>query len=116
MKDLFCKTDCHHEGVVEEVKTKLPDEGRLYDLAELFKVFGDSTRIRILSCLQVREMCVCDVARVLGMTKSAVSHQLRCLRQAKLVKPRKSGKEVFYSLDDDHVAQIFECALKHIDE
>ena len=116
MKDLVCEVEHCHESVVEEVRSKLPDEGRLYELSELFKVFGDSTRIKILSCLEIREMCVCDIARVLGATKSAVSHQLRYLRQAKLVKPRKSGKEVFYSLDDGHVSFIFECGLAHIDE
>lgn len=116
MKDLVCKVECHHDDVVEDVRAKLPDEDVLYDLSELFKVFGDSTRIKILSCLKIREMCVCDIAHTLGATKSAVSHQLRYLRQAKLVKPRKQGKEVIYSLDDDHVASIFECGLVHIKE
>lgn len=102
--------------MVEEVKTKLPSEDIIYELSELFKVFGDSTRTKILSCLEIRELCVCDIAECLNMTKSAVSHQLRYLRQAKLVKPRKQGKEVFYSLDDEHVSKIFECALSHINE
>lgn len=114
MKDLICKTDCQHDEVVQSVRAALPKDETLYDLAELFKVFGDTTRIKILSCLEISEMCVCDIAACLGMTKSAVSHQLRCLRQAKLVKPRKQGKEVFYSLDDGHVSSIFECGLAHV--
>ncbi len=98
------------------LKANLPDEQKLYDLAELFKVFGDSTRTRILSCLSVSEMCVNDLASVLNMTISAVSHQLRVLRNAKLVKAQKQGKEVYYSLDDDHVIKIMECGLSHINE
>ena len=92
----------------------MPDDDLIYDLAELFKVFGDSTRAKILSSLEISELCVCDICECLNMTKSAVSHQLRILRQSKLVKARKSGKEVFYSLDDDHVSKIFECGLSHL--
>ncbi len=98
------------------LKANLPDEQKLYDLAELFKVFGDSTRTRILSCLSTAEMCVNDLASILNMTISAVSHQLRVLRNAKLVKAQKQGKEVYYSLDDDHVIKIMECGLSHINE
>lgn len=98
------------------LKVNLPDEQKLYDLAELFKVFGDSTRTRILSCLSTVEMCVNDLASILNMTISAVSHQLRVLRNAKLVKAQKQGKEVYYSLDDDHVIKIMECGLSHINE
>ena len=116
MKDLICEIECHHDDVVELVCRSLPDDERLYLLAEFFKVFGDSTRIKILSCLKISPMCVCDIARALGMTKSAISHQLRYLRQAKLVKPKKKGKEVVYSLDDDHISSIFECGLAHVDE
>ena len=116
MKDLICSEEVVHKEVVKEVVSKLPSDDIIYDLAELFKVFGDSTRAKILSCLEISELCVCDIANCLNMTKSAVSHQLRILRQAKLVKARKSGKEVFYSLDDDHVSMIFECGLKHINE
>ena len=94
----------------------MPDEDTLFDVAELFKIFGDSTRIRILSALSQAEMCVCDICSVLNMTKSAVSHQLRILRQAKLVKNRRQGKEIFYSLDDDHVLSIINLALEHIEE
>ena len=102
--------------IVNEVKSKLEDESVLYDLADLFKVLGDSTRTKILSCLEINELHVCDIASCLDMTKSAVSHQLRILRQSKLVKTRKVGKEVFYSLDDDHVSKIFQCGLEHIKE
>ena len=104
------------ENIVDKVKSKMPDEETIYDLAELFKVFGDSTRTKILSCLEISELCVDDIAACLDMSKSSVSHQLRILRQAKLVKARKSGKEVYYSLDDDHVTKIFECGLDHINE
>ena len=94
----------------------LPDENKLYELANLFKMFGDPTRAKILSCLQVRDMYVCEIAEALGMTVSAVSHQLRVLRGAKLVKGTKEGKEVKYSLDDDHVTKIMECGLAHVNE
>ena len=104
------------ESIVDKVKAKMPDEETIYDLAELFKVFGDSTRTKILSCLEISELCVDDIAACLDMSKSSVSHQLRILRQAKLVKARKSGKEVYYSLDDDHVTKIFEYGLDHINE
>lgn len=111
-----CDCDVIHEEIVDRVKAKMPTEESLYDLAELFKVFGDSTRARILWALDEAEMCVCDVAYLLNMTQSAVSHQLRVLKQAKLVKNRKEGKIVFYSLEDEHVRQIFELGLKHIYE
>lgn len=105
-----------NQQVVDKVRNELPSEDEIYDLAELFKVFGDSTRTKILSCLEISELCVCDIAACLNMTKSAVSHQLRILRSSKLVKNRKVGKEVYYSLDDDHVSKIFECGLSHINE
>lgn len=105
-----------HENSVERVKKSMPDEDLLYDVAELFKVFGDSTRTRILSALFVQELCVCDIAEILAMSMSAVSHQLRILRQTKIVKSRKSGKEVFYSLDDEHISKIYRMALEHLVE
>lgn len=105
-----------HEEIVNEVKKKMPLEEDLYDLAELFKVFGDSTRIKILWALHEAEMCVCDIAVLLNMTQSAISHQLRVLKQAHLVKNRKDGKVVYYSLDDDHVKQIFDQGLDHVNE
>ena len=98
------------------VMKQMPEEEILYDLAELFKIFGDSTRIKILYVLFESEMCVCDIASLLNMTKSAISHQLRILRQTKLVKIRKKGKEVYYSLADDHVASIYKMALEHVRE
>ncbi len=116
MNDLMCEDNRVHNEVCEQVTAEMPDENDLYDVAELFKIFGDSTRIRILSALAQAEMCVCDIAIVLNMTKSAVSHQLRILRQAKLVKNRRNGKEIFYSLDDDHVESIIDLALDHVKE
>ena len=111
-----CDDDVVHSGAVERVKAAMPDEDMLYDAAELFKVFGDSTRTRILSALFIEELCMCDIAEILGMTKSAVSHQLRTLRQTKIVKARRSGKEVFYSLDDDHISRIYKTAMEHLRE
>ena len=111
-----CDDDIVHSGAVERVRAAMPDEDALYDAAELFKVFGDSTRTRILSALFVEELCVCDIAEVLGMTKSAVSHQLRTLRQTKIVKARRAGKEVFYSLDDEHISRIYKMAMEHLGE
>ena len=112
------KCDCViiHEDVVNRVKEKMPQEESLYDLAELFKVFGDTTRIKILWALDESEMCVCDIANLLGMTQSAISHQLRILKQADLVKNRRDGKVVYYSLDDEHVKQILDKGLTHINE
>ena len=94
----------------------MPEEEKLYDLAELFKIFGDSTRIRILYVLFEAEMCVCDIAEVLHMTQSAISHQLRLLKQAKLVKNRREGKTVYYALADDHVRTIIFQGMEHIEE
>jgi len=111
-----CECNHVHEGAVDRVRKEMPDDETLYDVAELFKVFGDSTRTRILSALFIEELCVCDIASLLNMTKSAVSHQLRILRQTKIVKNRKSGKEVYYSLDDGHIAEIFKTALEHSKE
>ncbi len=111
-----CDCDVIHDDVVNSVRTKMPKEETLYDLAELFKVFGDSTRIRILWALDEAEMCVCDIAYLLNMTQSAISHQLRVLKQAKLVRNRKEGKVVYYSLDDEHVKMIFDQGLVHINE
>ena len=111
-----CECNLVHESVVERVRATMPDEDTLCDIAELFKVFGDSTRTRIISALFEAELCVCDIAELLSMTKSAVSHQLRILRQTKIVKNRKSGKEVYYSLDDEHISEIFKTALEHLRE
>ena len=105
-----------HEDIVNQVKRDMPDEEVLYDLAELFKIFGDSTRIKILYVLFASEMCVCDISETLGMSMSAVSHQLRMLREAKLVTSRREGRSVFYSLCDDHVKTVLETALEHVGE
>ncbi len=112
------RCDCNviHQEIVDKVKAAMPVEENLYDLAELFKVFGDTTRIKILYALTASDMCVCDIAVLLNMTQSAISHQLRVLKQAKLVKYRKEGKVVFYSLDDEHVKTIFDQGLIHVTE
>lgn len=104
------------QSSIEDVRCNLPDEDTLYGLAELFKVFGDPTRAKIMSCLAVRDLYVSELAEILGMSVSAVSHQLRVLRNAKLVKGSKLGKEVKYCLDDNHVMQIMDCGLTHINE
>ncbi|MCI6255163.1 ArsR/SmtB family transcription factor [Pseudoflavonifractor sp. HCP28S3_F10] len=105
-----------HEDIVAQVNENMPDEEILYDLAELFKIFGDSTRIKILYVLFESEMCVCDIANLLGMTQSAISHQLRALKQSKLVKYRREGKTVFYSLADSHVRTILDQGMEHVAE
>ena len=92
----------------------MPDDEVMFNLAEFFKIFGDSTRVRIICALFRSEMCVCDIAALLGMTKSAISHQLRILKQSKLVKNRRDGKVVYYSLDDEHIAKIIDQGLAHI--
>lgn len=111
-----CECCEHHTELIERVRKSGVSEERLYDLAELFKVFGDTTRIRILFALFKNEMCVCDIAELLSMTHSAISHQLRVLKQAKLVKCRKDGKTVFYSLDDSHIETIIGQGLNHVSE
>src|SRR5450756_88152 len=108
-----CDCEVIHEDIVNLVRAKMPPEETLYDLAELFKVFGDSTRIKILWALDEAELCVCDIAVLLNMTQAAISHQLRVLKQANLVRNRKDGKIVFYSLIDEHVKQIFTQGLDH---
>ena len=111
-----CDCPVIHHDIVEKVRKRLPPDELLFDLAELFKVFGDSTRVRIISTLLHSEMCVCDIASLLGMSKSAISHQLRVLRQTRLVKYRRDGKVVFYSLDDGHIGGIFKQGLAHVSE
>ena len=105
-----------HEDVVEQVRQRMPGEDALYDLTELFRIFGDSTRVRILYVLLESEMCVCDLAMLLGMTQSAISHQLRALKNARLVRSRREGKTVFYALADDHVKTILDQGLEHVAE
>lgn len=111
-----CSSTVIHKDTIEKVKGNLPKDETLYDLAEIFKVFGDSTRIKILCSLFENEMCVCDMASLLNVTQSAVSHQLRVLKQARLVKYRREGKVVYYSLDDEHVKNIFNEGLNHVME
>ena len=105
-----------HEDTVKKVTSMMPPDETLYDLAELFKVFGDSTRIRILFVLFEAEVCVCDLAEALHMTQSAISHQLRILKQNKLVNSRREGKSIFYSLADGHVRTIIAQGREHIEE
>lgn len=105
-----------HEDVVNEVKKKMPQDEMIYDLAEFFKVFADSTRMKIIYALMENELCVCDIANIVQTTQSAISHQLRLLKQAKLVKFRKEGKVVYYSLDDEHISQIVKKGREHIEE
>lgn len=109
-----CESSEVHEELLRTVRQKLPPEEQLYDLAELFKVFGDSTRMRILFVLFEAEVCVCDLAEALNMTVSAISHQLRILKQSKLVKSEKVGRSVFYALADEHVRSIVEQGMEHI--
>ena len=105
-----------HQELKDRIMGRIPEEGKLNDLAAFFKVFGDVTRVRILYALLCSEMCVCDLAQVLDMTQSAISHQLRILKQSKLVKSRREGKSIFYSLADNHVRTIIDQGREHIEE
>ncbi|MGN0613139.1 MAG: ArsR/SmtB family transcription factor [Porcipelethomonas sp.] len=105
-----------HEESIKKVKDSIPGDETLYDLAELFKVFGDSTRVKILYALFTSELCVYDISQLLNVSQTAVSHQLRVLKTSKLVKSRKDGKNVFYSLADDHVYSIINMGIEHIEE
>lgn len=111
-----CGEESPHQAAVEQVRELLPPDELLYDLAELFKMFGDSTRIKILYALLESELCVCDIAQLLDVTQSAVSHQLRVLKANKLVKFRREGKTVYYSLADQHVIRILNQGMEHIEE
>ncbi len=114
IEDLKCNVI--HEDVVESVSDKMIDMDTVKELAEFFKVFGDSTRLRILYALSLSEMCVCDIAAVLGTSQSAISHQLKVLRQMRLVKYRRDGKVIYYSHDDGHITEIFRQGFEHINE
>ena len=109
-----CEVHIVHKELVDRIGNEMPSDDELYDLAELFKVFGDSTRIKILFALFESEMCVCDIANLLNMTKSSISHQLKVLKDDMLVKSHKVGKEVYYSLNDEHVKIVLEIAIEHI--
>lgn len=111
-----CDELCVHSEMVQKVTDKMPAEEHLYDLAELFKVFGDTTRIKILYVLFENEMCVCDLAEILNMSQSAISHQLRVLKQSRLVRFRREGKNIIYSLADEHVRSIINQGMEHIEE
>ena len=113
---LECDCDVIHQDVVERVRHSLPEAAEFYDLANLYKLFSDNTRVRILWALSCEEMCVCDLAALLGMTKSAISHQLKSLRLGGLVKYVRQGKVVYYSLADDHIKDIFEKGFEHVRE
>ena len=113
---ILCDCDVIHADIVDSVRSQMADDGEMYDLADFFKVLGDSTRIKILYALDRKEICVCDLAVLLNMTKSAISHQLRALKQANLVKFRRQGRMVYYSLSDQHVRDIVEKGLEHIRE
>lgn len=111
-----CQEECFHPDVVERVRKEMPGEPLQEELAQLFKVLGDHTRIRILNALYHSELCVCDLTSILGMNQSAVSHQLRVLRDAKLVRSRKIGKNVLYTLDDSHVSELLRIGSEHVKE
>lgn len=111
-----CDYVCLHEDVVKQVFQSMPNDDELIDLAELFKIFSDSTRIKILYSLLISEMCVCDIATLLEMSQSAISHQLRILKQSGLVKYRRDGKTIFYSLSDSHVSTIINQGMEHVQE
>jgi ArsR family transcriptional regulator len=113
--EFICDCNIIHEDVVNSTIGKMPDESIFNKLAEFFKILGDTTRVKILFALDQNEMCVCDIANVLGMSKSSISHQLGTLRRSNIVKCRKVGKEVYYTLDDDHVQKSFELGLEHIE-
>lgn len=110
--------DCNqiHPDAVSLVRANMPEEDPIYEVAELFKVFGDSTRARIICALSISELCVCDLSCLLNMSQSAISHQLRILKQARMVKNRRSGKSVYYALADDHIRQLFSTAFEHVME
>ena len=111
-----CVIEGIHLDIVRQVQGKLPEEGALHELADLFKLFGDSTRIRILWALSESEMCVCDICALLKMKQPAVSHQLKNLKQARIVKSRRDGKVIFYSLDDEHIRRLLDFGMEHIRE
>ena len=111
-----CEEHLVHDRVIGDVRSRLPEEDVLYDLTELFRILGDSTRMRILYALFEAELCVCDIAELLGMTQSAISHQLRALKNVRLVRSRREGKAVFYSLADTHVRTIIQQGLTHVQE
>ena len=113
--EFICDCNVIHQNVVDETINNMLEKDTFNKLAEFFKILGDTTRVKILFALDKNEMCVCDIANVLGMSKSSISHQLGTLRRSGIVKCRKSGKEVFYTLDDDHIKKVFEIGVEHIE-
>ena len=116
VEEFVCSENSPHNDIIDSIGAALPDDETLCELAEFFRVFGDSTRIRILYALSKAEMCVCDIAALLGVSQSAVSHQLQILRSRRLVKYRRDGKTVFYSLNDEHIFSIIGQGIEHIKE
>ncbi len=112
--ELMCDCDVIHENLVEVAKSKLLDDEKLLQIADFYKALSDSTRIKIINLLEKSELCVCDISVILNMTKSAVSHQLKNLREMNLVKCKRKGKEIWYTLADNHVKQVFDISLEHI--
>ena len=113
--EFMCDCNIIHQDVVDSTLKKMPKQNLFDNLAEFFKIIGDPTRTKILFALDQNEMCVCDIANVLGMTKSSISHQLATLKKSGIVKSRRDGKEVYYTLDDEHVKQVFEVGIEHIE-
>lgn len=115
INEFMCDCNIIHQDVVDSTLKKMPKQNLFDNLAEFFKIIGDPTRTKILFALDQNEMCVCDIANVLGMTKSSISHQLATLKKSGIVKSRRDGKEVYYTLDDEHVQQVFEVGIEHIE-
>lgn len=113
-QDAVCEIYCIHEDAVLDLKNRMPGKDMIHDLAETFRVLGDPTRVKIIYALSQKELCVCDIAAIIGMNQSAVSHQLRLLRNLRLVKFRKEGKIVYYSIDDKHILNLFSEGMEHI--
>ena len=111
-----CESEIIHEDTVKKVKATFPKDELIFDLADFYKIFGDTTRVKILYALDKSELCVCDISALLGMSVSAVSHQLRALRESDLVRTKRDGKVIYYSLADEHVRSILECGIEHIKE
>lgn len=114
--DEKCEVTLIHEDNVKKAINELPDDEIIADLSDMFKIFGDQTRVKILMALESGELCVCDIAAVMNMSQSAISHQLRVLKQSNIVKTRREGKVVYYSISDDHVKEIFDIAMVHVQE
>ncbi len=112
--EFVCDCNVIHQDIVDKIKNQMPNEKTFDNLAEFFKLIGDPTRLKILFALDKEEVCVCDIANTLSMSKSSISHQLAVLRKSEIIKCRKQGKEVYYTLDDNHINEVFEIALNHI--